>query len=60
MKSVITMIANVVAVLVIIYLPFAFILNEWNPSNWHITLRALYVLILVALMTVGYDQYRKR
>jgi hypothetical protein len=60
MKSIISAIANLLLVLAILYLPFAFIQNIWNPLEWHIAIRALYFLCLVAIATIGYDQLKKR
>lgn len=54
------MLANVLALLTILYLPFAFIVNEWNPTQWNIYIRGLYVLSFIAVLTFGFEQYKKK
>jgi hypothetical protein len=60
MKVVIQMFLNIVALLIVLYLPFAFIVNEFNPLEWNIYIRALYVLSYVAVITFGLEQYKKK
>jgi hypothetical protein len=60
MKLVIQMFLNIVALLIVLYLPFAFIVNEFNPLEWNIYIRALYVLSYVAVITFGLEQYKKK
>lgn len=54
------MLANIIALLVILYLPFAFIVNEFNPTLWNVYIRCLYVLSFVAVLTYGFEQYKKK
>jgi hypothetical protein len=54
------MLGNIIALLVVLYLPFAFIVNSWNPTEWNIYIRALYVLSYVAVITLGLEQYKKK
>jgi hypothetical protein len=60
MKLLIQMFLNIVALLIVLYLPFAFIVNEFNPLEWNIYIRALYVLSYVAVITFGLEQYKKK
>lgn len=60
MKLILQMLANILALLVILYLPFAFIVNEWNPTLWNIYTRGLYVLSYAAVITFGLEQYKKK
>lgn len=60
MKVILQMLANVLALLAILYLPFAFIVNEWNPTQWNIYIRGLYVLSFIAVLTFGFEQYKKK
>ena len=60
MKVILQMLANVLALLTILYLPFAFIVNEWNPTQWNIYIRGLYVLSFIAILTYGFEQYKKK
>lgn len=60
MKLILQMLANVLALCIILYLPFAFIVNTWNPTEWNIYIRALYVLSFVAVLTFGFEQYKKK
>lgn len=50
---------NFLLLLVIIYFPFAFVSWKWNPIDWHITVRALYILTLIAVMTYGAKEFKK-
>jgi len=60
MKLILQMLGNIIALLVVLYLPFAFIVNNWNPTEWNIYIRALYVLSYVAVITFGLEQYKKK
>lgn len=60
MKLILQMFGNIIALLVILYLPFAFIVNQFNPMQWNIYIRALYVLSYVAIITYGLEQYKKK
>ena len=60
MKLIIQMFGNIVALLVILYLPFAFIVNTWNPLEWNIYIRALYMLSFIAVLTYGFEQYKRK
>jgi hypothetical protein len=60
MKLLVQMFLNIVALLIVLYLPFAFIVNEFNPLEWNIYIRALYVLSYVAVITFGLEQYKKK
>lgn len=60
MKFILQLIANFLALLVILYLPFAFIVNIWNPTQWNIYVRGLYVLSFIAILTYGFEQYKKK
>lgn len=51
---------NLFVLLVVVYLPYAFVLGDFNPMNWHWITRALYVLTLVALTTYAIKEYRKK
>lgn len=51
---------NLFALLFLVYIPFAFILAEYNPLNWHIVNRSLYILVLIAVLTYGYQEYHKK
>ena len=53
-------IINLLALLILVYLPFAFVLGEFNPLTWNVIYRSLYVLILVAILTYGYQEYKKK
>ncbi len=54
------MFLNIVALSIVLYLPFAFIVNEFNPMEWNIYIRSLYVLSYVAVITYGLEQYKKK
>lgn len=60
MKLILQMFLNIIALLIILYLPFAFIVNEWNPTLWNIYIRGLYVLSYAAVITFGLEQYKKK
>ena len=60
MKFILQLIANFIALLVILYLPFAFIVNTWNPTEWNIYIRGLYVVSFFAILTFGFEQYKKK
>lgn len=60
MKLILQMFLNIIALLIILYLPFAFIVNEWNPTVWNIYIRGLYVLSFAAVITFGLEQYKKK
>ena len=51
---------NLLVLLVGVYLPFAFIVNEFNPLAWNWVTRTLYVLTLVAMLTFAMQEYKKK
>ena len=53
-------VVNLLVLLLAIYLPFAFIVNEFNPLAWGFITRSLYVLGVVALITYAVNDYNKK
>jgi len=53
-------VVNLLILLVGIYLPFAFIANEFNPLAWGFVTRSLYVLALVGLITYAINEYKQK
>lgn len=51
---------NLLVLLAGVYLPFAFIVNEFNPLDWNWITRTLYVLTLVAMLTFAMQEYKKK
>jgi hypothetical protein len=51
---------NLLVLLAGVYLPFAFIVNEFNPLAWNWVTRTLYVLTLVAMLTFAMQEYKKK
>jgi len=60
MKEIKDAIINLGILLVILYLPFAFIANEFNPTSWSIYIRALYVLVLATAITYAVREYQQK
>ena len=53
-------ITNLLILLLGIYLPFAFIANEFNPLVWHWTVRSLYVLTIITTITLAVQDFKKK
>ena len=51
---------NLLVLLAGVYLPFAFIVNEFNPLAWNWITRTLYVLTLVTMLTLAVQEYKKK
>jgi|TARA_R110000868_G_scaffold153676_1_gene379251 hypothetical protein len=51
---------NLLVLLAGVYLPFAFIVNEFNPLAWNWLTRTLYVLTLVGMLTYAVQEYKKK
>ena len=51
---------NLLVLLAGVYLPFAFIVNEFNPLAWHWITRSMYVLTLVAMLSFALQEYKKK
>ena len=51
---------NLLVLLAGVYLPFAFIVNEFNPLAWNWLTRTLYVLTLVGMLTYAMQEYKKK
>ena len=61
MKFIISeIVINLLVLLAGVYLPFAFIVNEFNPLAWNWVTRTLYVLTLVAMLTFAMQEYKKK
>ena len=59
MKRAIETILNAFVLFILVYLPIAFIQAEFNPLNWNVFVRCLYVLCVISLITFGYKQINK-
>lgn len=53
-------IINLLILIIGVYLPFAFIVNEFNPLAWNWMIRSLYILTLVALVTFAVKEYKQK
>jgi hypothetical protein len=51
---------NLTLLLVGLYLPFAFIINKYNPLGWEWYERSLYVLAVAVTIGYGATQYNKK
>jgi hypothetical protein len=53
-------VTNLLILLAGVYLPFAFIVNEFNPLAWNWVTRSLYVLTLITMLTLAVQEYKKK
>ena len=51
---------NLLVLLAGVYLPFAFIVNEFNPLAWNWLTRTLYVLTIVGMLTYAVQEFKKK
>jgi hypothetical protein len=51
---------NLTLLLVGLYLPFAFIINKYNPMTWEWYERSLYVLAVAFTIGYGAHEYNKK
>jgi hypothetical protein len=51
---------NLTLLLVGLYLPFAFIINKYNPLGWEWYERALYVIAVAVTIGYGAHEYKKK
>jgi hypothetical protein len=51
---------NLTLLLVGLYLPFAFIINNYNPTTWAWYERALYVIAVAVTIGYGATQYNRK
>lgn len=51
---------NLSLLLVGLYLPFAFIINKYDPTSWEWYERCLYVIAVVATIGYGANVYNKK
>jgi hypothetical protein len=51
---------NLTLLLVGLYLPFAFIINKYNPLGWEWYERSLYVFAVAVTIGYGATQYNKK
>jgi hypothetical protein len=59
-KNLKEIVINLLVLLLGVYLPFAFIVNQFNPLEWHWITRCLYVLTLVSMVTFALQEYKKK
>jgi hypothetical protein len=59
-KNLRDIVINLLVLLVGVYFPFAFIVNQFNPLEWHWITRCLYVLTLVSMVTFALQEYKKK
>ena len=60
MKNIIEAMVGLLALMVMIYIPFAFLIADWNPITWHLSFRGFYVLCIVGLVTFALKEYQKK
>ena len=60
MKNILEALVGMIALMGMLYIPFAFLVGEWNPTLWHITFRGLYVLAIAAIVTYALKEYNKK
>lgn len=53
-------IINLLLLLVGLYLPFAFIINKYNPLVWAWYERSLYVIAVLVTIAYGANMYNKK
>jgi hypothetical protein len=51
---------NLLLLLVGLYLPFAFIINKYNPFVWEWYERCLYMIAVLSTITYGANMYNKK
>jgi len=60
MRQILEALIGMLALMAILYIPFAFLIAELNPIAWHVTFRALYVLSVTAIITFAVKQQYKK
>jgi hypothetical protein len=60
MKNILEAMIGLLALMLMIYIPFAFLIADWNPMSWHLSFRGLYVLSIVGLVTFAVKEYQKK
>ena len=60
MKNILEAMIGFLALMVMLYVPFSFLVAEWNPMLWHVTFRGLYVLCIAAVVTFAVNEYKKK
>lgn len=60
MKNILESMVGFLALMAMLYVPFAFLAAEWNPTLWHITFRGLYVVCIAAIVTFALQEYKKK
>lgn len=60
MKNILEAMVGFLALMAMLYVPFVFLVAEFNPMLWNITFRALYVLCVAAIVTFAVKEYRKK
>lgn len=60
MKNILEAMFGFLALMIMLYVPFAFLAAEWNPTLWHFTIRGLYVLCIAGIVTFAVQEYKKK
>ena len=60
MNRILEGILNLILVLITIYLPFAFIIGEFNPLAWNVFVRSLYVLTIILTLYFAISLQNKK
>jgi hypothetical protein len=60
MKNILEALFGFLALMIMVYVPFSFLAAEWNPTLWHLSIRGLYVLCVVAIVTLAVKEYQKK
>lgn len=60
MRTILEALLGMIALMFMLYIPFAFLIAEPNPILWHITFRGLYVLCVITIITFAIREYNKK
>ena len=58
MKNIKEVLLGIFGLFTFTYIPFAFVYGEWNPINWNVFIRALYVLCITTIITFAIKEQK--
>ena len=60
MQNIKEVILGFIGLILFTYVPFAFVIGEWNPIVWNVFFRALYVLSVVTIVTFAIKEQKMK
>jgi uncharacterized membrane protein len=60
MKNIKEILLGIFGLFLFTYIPFGFVIGEWNPIQWNVFIRALYIVAIATILTYAINEQKKK